>query len=98
VALDFLLANADPAEQQARLRELRAVSALIIGWDNAVIRELDVAIEDPRVIPCALAVISVLPGKQRRQILATYGALHGMVKRHVVKRVLEYSRCSRCGF
>jgi hypothetical protein len=72
--LGFLLADADALETTARLREWRAVTALICGWNSEVKRALDQAIEGGSSA-VALSAIDRLPALRRRRVLATIAAL-----------------------
>jgi hypothetical protein len=96
--LDFLIKGTDAAEQRARLRELRCLAALILSWQHPVVGDLEQAIADPANVEAAMAVLAALPGKQRRRILASFGALHGMVRKQAAQRVMEFQKCARCGF
>jgi hypothetical protein len=96
--LSFLLEDADPVEQQARLRELRVLAALILNWNHPLVAELDAAISDPVAVDQALAALACSPAKCKRRILASFGALHGLVKVRVPKTPdVDDGHCPRCG-
>ena len=96
--LEFLLTDADETERQARLRELRCLAALILGWGHPVVAQIEQAVADPMVVEPTLLALAALPGKRRRQLLAAYGALHGMVNRQHAQKVLDSTVCPKCGW
>ena len=60
---------------------------------------LEQALVDPLTTDDALAALGAVPAKHRRRILASFGALHGLVRIHVAqKEEVEATRCPRCGF
>jgi hypothetical protein len=74
--LSFLLDGADAHERLARLREMRAVTAMICGWQHPVKRALDEAINGSgSAVAIALAEIDALPALRRRRVLAVIAAL-----------------------
>ena len=74
MTLTFLISD-DPLQQRIILSELRVLTALYCGWHSPVKQALDRAIDDPTQIENALEVVDALPGRPRRQILASLGAL-----------------------
>ena len=81
-ALDFILADADDRETELRVRELRAIAALVTGWQSDAKRALDEAVVDHTKALEALRVIDALPTIPRRRVLAAYGSLaYGTAKR-----------------
>jgi hypothetical protein len=96
--LAFLLDDAGPVEQQARLRELRVLAALILNWGHPVVAELETAISDPVAVDQAMTALACAPSRGRRRILASFGALHGVVRIRVSKTLdADDGRCPRCG-
>ena len=73
--LSFLLDGASDVERLCRMREWRAVTALICGWNSEVKRALDQAIEGGSSAVAVLSEIDALPALKRRRVLATIGAL-----------------------
>lgn len=66
----------DPAEQRARLRALRQTTRLLIGPRGAdLCRLLADAETDPAALEPACRALDRLAATDRRQILASYGAL-----------------------
>ena len=65
-----------PAERMARLRSLRAIVRLLLGpraRDLAnLLREAEA---DDTLLGAALLMIDTLPSRDRRNILASYGAM-----------------------
>ena len=67
----------DEAERRARLRCLRGLSRVLAGPRAAdLCRYLAAAEHDTAALPLALAALDRLPSVDRRQIVATYGAVH----------------------
>jgi hypothetical protein len=73
--LDFLLANADDREIELRVRELRVIAALSLGWQSPVKLALDEALSDHAKAAAALQAIDDLPAIPRRKLLSNYSAL-----------------------
>jgi hypothetical protein len=97
--LGFLLVDVDETECRIRLAELRAICALILNWNHPVVMDLEHALADPLGIENALAALAGIPAKHRRRILASFGALHGLVR--IVKtqaEPIEDRHYPRCGF
>lgn len=68
--LNFLLTDADTTERQARLRELRVLAALYLGYRHPATSALTEAISDPSAIERALGLLDVVPALRRRRLLA----------------------------
>jgi hypothetical protein len=97
--LAFLLADADAVECRIRLAELRAICALILNWHHPVVARLERGLADPMTIDDALAALGDVPAKHRRRILASFGALHGLVRIGKTQaEPIEDRHCPRCGF
>jgi hypothetical protein len=75
VTLEFLLANADESERLARLRELRVLVRLMCGRDHPCAVIFDFVIRGKIDTSRALSALDLLPARQRRDILCTFGAL-----------------------
>lgn len=73
--LGFLLFGCSPAEQAARLRELRALALVYLGPAHPATIALAAAIANPSAEEEALAQIDTLPALRRRRLLGSYGAL-----------------------
>jgi hypothetical protein len=74
MTLTFLIKD-DPLQQRIVLSELRVLTALYCGWHSPVKQALDRAIDDPTQIEHAIGAVDALPGRLRRQVLASLGAL-----------------------
>jgi len=68
-SLAWLLAVSED-EQQARLRELRLASRLILGPGHPATQALDDAVVDPGAATAALTAIDELPALPKRRLLA----------------------------
>lgn len=67
----------DEAERRARLRCLRGLARVLSGPRAAdLCRHLAAAEHDAGALPLALSALDRLPSVDRRQIVATYGAVH----------------------
>ncbi|HEX3410640.1 MAG TPA: hypothetical protein VHT00_02885 [Stellaceae bacterium] len=73
--LGFLLSGCLPAEQAARLRELRALALVYLGLRHPVTAALGEAIGDPSMVDRALAELGAVPALRRRRLLCAYAAL-----------------------
>jgi hypothetical protein len=67
--LGFLLSGCAPAEQAARLRELRALALLYFGLRHPVTAALRDAIGDPAMVDRALTELGMVPVLRRRRLL-----------------------------
>jgi hypothetical protein len=97
--LAFLFEGVD-IERQVRLRELHVLAALILNWNHPVVGEIEGAIVDPLIVDQALAALARAPTRRRRQILASFGALHGLVQIRTPKGggvADDGEHCPRCG-
>jgi hypothetical protein len=74
-SLSFLLAGASSSEQSARIRELRALSAVYCGFGHPATVALGDAIADAGAVSAALDQLARLPALRRRRLLASFGAL-----------------------
>jgi hypothetical protein len=79
--LAFLLDGVPEAERMARCRELRALALVYCGLAHPATEALGAAITDPAMTGRALIVLDALPALRRRRLLASYGALMGVVDR-----------------
>ena len=60
---------------------------------------LEQALVDPLTTDDALAALGAVPAKHRRRILASFGALHGLVRIGKTQaEPIEDRHCPRCGF
>jgi hypothetical protein len=75
VTLAFLLAGASESERLTRMRELRVLIRLVCGPDHPVTIIFDFAIKGKIDTDRALSAPDLLPARQRRDILCTFGAL-----------------------
>ena len=75
MSLSFLLDGVDETERQARLRELRAIVRLLCGSSHPASVIFDYTVKGSFDTAKALSAIDLLPARQRRDILSTFGAL-----------------------
>jgi hypothetical protein len=68
--LGFLLSGCSPAEQAARLRELRALALVYLGPAHPATTALAAAIGDPTAVDRALAELGAVPALRRRRLLS----------------------------
>jgi hypothetical protein len=73
--LSFLVVGVSELERQARCRELRALSLLLLGHGHAATVALAAAIADPAATDRALRLVDALPALRHRRLLASYTAL-----------------------
>lgn len=66
----------DPVERVARLRCMRALAAVHVGFDHELTRALAEGERSRAAATRALVVLEALPALPRRRILASFALLH----------------------
>jgi hypothetical protein len=78
--LAFLVAGVSEPERHSRVRELRALSALLFGSRHEITVALSVAVADLDATDPALRLLHAAPALPKRRLLATFGRLNGGLK------------------